>query len=86
MTEEEKIDEAREIFKASRKAYTEVIDEKLNEVIEMIQGEEAVDKYWLGSPPPELQSIANTIRLYRPNPITVPPHLMMGQSAPVGSV
>ena len=69
MTDEEKINEAREIFKASRQAHIDAINAKLEEVVEMVQGNEAVDNFWLGSPPVELQSMVNTIRMYRPAPI-----------------
>lgn len=72
MTETE-IDNAREIFKAARKAYMDSVDEKLNEIVEMIQGAEAMEKIWLGNPPPELQSLVHTIRMYRPAPAPIAP-------------
>lgn len=82
MTDEEKINEARGIFKASKQAYLSSIDEKLNEIVEMIQGSKACEDFWLGSPPPDLQSLVNTIRLYRPAQPTMANNPAMVYPAP----
>lgn len=85
MTETE-IENAREIFKAVRKAHMDALDAKLNEAVEMIQGQKALDEIWLGVPPQDLQSLVQTIRMYRPAPMPVTSFPVYGQPAPMGQV